>query len=292
VLSLLAIVALGILATRYDWRALVQPIETLRIAPFLAAVLLALAVEVVKTLRWQLLLGAPLAALPRLLGVLFTGRLLNALVPLRAGDLWRVTSVSCVEQRPIVAAGGSVVIEKVLDGAALGALVAVMLWQMSLATVLLLILAAVLLLGIALLPIVERQVGRKVLLAHCAAAIAYLRDWRLLGAATALTIAGLALGTLVNLAVLYALDLPVDLQAGLTMLVAGYAAGLIPSGPAQLGVFELAVAVPLSGRGLSYPAALAAAVTLHVVLLVMLALGGIVALALALAGWNRPAASR
>src|SRR4051794_34544108 len=79
IISLGAILGLGVFAVRTDWRALLQPLETLRLAPFGAAVLLALGVEVVKTLRWQLLLDAPLARLPRLLGVMFTGRVLNAL---------------------------------------------------------------------------------------------------------------------------------------------------------------------------------------------------------------------
>jgi uncharacterized membrane protein YbhN (UPF0104 family) len=97
-----------------------------------------------------------------------------------------------------------------------------------------------------------------------------------------LTVAGLALGTLVNLTVLYSLGIAPDLRAGLLMLIAGYAAGLIPSGPAQLGVFEVTVAAPLAATGFSYPTALSVAVTLHLVLLVMLGVGGAVAVLLGL----------
>jgi uncharacterized membrane protein YbhN (UPF0104 family) len=66
------------------------------------------------------------------------------------------------------------------------------------------------------------------------------------------------------------------------MLVAGYAAGLFPSGPAQLGVFEVTVAAPLVAAGFSYPTAFSAAVTLHLVLLVMLGVGGAAAVLLGL----------
>jgi uncharacterized membrane protein YbhN (UPF0104 family) len=286
-ISMAALVALGVLAARTDWRALVQPLTALALGPVAAAVALAFVVEALKTLRWQLLLGAPLAAYPRLLAVVFTGRILNVLAPLRAGDLWRVASATYVESRPLVAAGGSVVVEKALDAAVLAAISVLLLWELSASTLVALALALALLAAMAALPLVERRIGRQRLLGHWAAALAYLRNGRLMAGVGALTVAALALGTLVNLGVLYALGLPLSLQAGLLMLVAGYAAGLIPSGPAQLGVFELAVAAPLAAAGLAYPAAVTAALTLHLALLLMLALGGGFALALALWGWAR-----
>src|SRR6478672_7827550 len=89
--SVLAIGALGIVAWRTDWQTFTAPLEKLQAGPFGIAVGLGLTVEVVKTLRWQVLLGAPVAWLPRLLSLLFTGRLLTALAQLRAGDVWRVT---------------------------------------------------------------------------------------------------------------------------------------------------------------------------------------------------------
>jgi uncharacterized membrane protein YbhN (UPF0104 family) len=279
--SLAAVVALAVLLARTDWRAMVEPLATIAPAPFLAAIALALGVEVVKTVRWQLLLGAPLTALPRLLGVVFTGRLLNVLAPLRAGDVWRVAAAAYGEQRPLVAAGGSVLVEKVLDGAGLAAISVFLLWDRSSASLVALVLGLGLVVALAALPLVERRLGRQTLLRHGAAALAYLRNWRLLARVVALTGAGLALGTLVNLTVLRALDLPSSVQWGLVMLVAGYAAGLIPSGPAQLGVFELAVATPLSAAGLDYPVAVTAALALHLVLLLMLAVGGLVGLLLA-----------
>ena len=102
----------------------------------------------------------------------------------------------------------------------------------------------------------------------------------------------LGFGLLVNLLVLYALGLPVTLTAGLVMLLAGYAVGLVPSGPAQIGVFELAVAAPLTVVGLAMPTAVTAALGLHLVLLAMLALGGLLALPLGLQSRTVPPAAR
>jgi hypothetical protein len=279
--SLASLVVLGLLVARTDWRALVQPLTELALGPFVAAVLLAFSVELVKTLRWQRLLGVPAVALPRLLGVVFTGRLLNLVAPLRAGDAWRIATAAYVEQRPLVAAGGSVLVEKALDGAALAAITCFLLWELSAAGLLALLLALGVLVLLASLPLLERRLGRQALLRHAAAALAYLRNWRLLSVAMALTVGGLALGTLVNLTVLSMLGLPASVPWGLIMLVAGYAAGIIPSGPAQFGVFELAVATPLAAAGLDYPMAVTAALSLHLVLLVMLAVGGVVSTGLA-----------
>jgi hypothetical protein len=76
------------------------------------------------------------------------------------------------------------------------------------------------------------------------------------------------------------------------MLLAGYAVGLVPSGPAQVGVFELAVAAPLAAVGLAMPAAVTAALGLHLVLLAMLALGGLLALPLGLQSRSVPPVAR
>src|SRR5689334_22104873 len=104
--ALAALVIFFVLSPSTDWRQLA------------VAIGLALSVEVVKTVRWRGLLGAPFAILPRLLTLVFGSRLLNALAPLRAGDVWRVAGARA-ERSPLVIAGGSVVVEKILDGAAL-----------------------------------------------------------------------------------------------------------------------------------------------------------------------------
>ncbi len=281
-LSALSLVALVALLGRMDWREVIQPLGGAKVGWLLGAVAVALAVEVAKTARWQLLLGVRATTLPALLGVVFTARILNALVPLRAGDVWRVASATRGEGRPFLAAGGSVVVEKLLDGAALGGASMVLLWSVGLSSLLALGACVGLVAAVALAPVVGRHLRARQRVRRWLAALAYLRDWRVLTGAVALTLVALGFSLLVNLLVLYALGLPVTLTAGLVMLLAGYAVGLVPSGPAQIGVFELAVAAPLAAVGLAMPNAVTAALGLHLVLLAMLALGGLLALPLGL----------
>jgi uncharacterized membrane protein YbhN (UPF0104 family) len=284
-LSLLALVVLVVLLRDADWQEVVRSLAEARIGWLIVAVLLALAVEVVKTVRWQWLLGTGATSLPGLLSVMLTARLLNALVPLRAGDVWRVTAAIRVQERPLVAAGGAVVGEKLLDGIALGTISMLLFWSAGPATPLILLLAAAMLGGAAAATIAPRHGRVRIWLRQQVAAVAHLRDWRVLAIALVLTALHLALGLAVNLTVLHALDIPIHVLAGLVMLVAGYAVGLAPAGPAQVGVFELAVAAALTTVGFAYPAAVTAALVLHLVLLAALATGSLVAVPL---GWWDP----
>src|SRR5712692_5831137 len=156
-LSALSLVALVALLGRMDWREVIQPLGGAKVGWLLGAVAVALAVEVAKTARWQLLLGVRPTTLPALLGVVFTARILNALVPLRAGDVWRVASATRGEGRPFLAAGGSVVVEKLLDGAALGGASMVLLWSVGLSSLLALGACVGLVAAVALAPVVGRH---------------------------------------------------------------------------------------------------------------------------------------
>lgn len=299
------------LVLRADWQELVRPLAGASLGWLAAAIGLALSVEAVKTVRWQLLLGMAPRLLPRMLALMFHARLLNALVPLRAGDVWRVALASRIEERPVIAAGASVVAEKVLDGAALGATTAFLVWTFGTGergiggleapslsgarfastwlpwALVALCLAA----GVALaLGSIWSESGQRAIHAAGRAGVRAVKDclvalrgWRLFGAA-ALTAGGLGLGLLVNLTVLEALGLWGGLIPGLIILVSGYAVGLVPAGPGQLGVYELAVAAPLMAAGFPPASSIAAAVALHLVLLTALGLGGLLAVPLGLKG--------
>lgn len=283
VLSLLSLVALAALLRSTDWREVVQALAGSAVEWLAVAVALTLAVEVVKTLRWQLLLGVEIAALPGLLSVVFTSRLLNVLAPLRAGDLWRVGSAARANGRPLVAAGGSVIIEKALDGAVLAGIGAALVWPGDLRISL-----AIFPLGAGLAVVgaivVGWRLGARVRWLGWASSLGHLRDWRLLGAVVALTLAGLGLGVVANLAVLRAVGLPADMAPGLVMLLSGYAVGLVPGMPGRVGTFELGIAAPLTTIGIAPAASIGAAVALHAVLLVSLVVGGLVALPLGVQG--------
>lgn len=275
-LTLVALVALGVLVAGSDWREMIRPLAGARWDWLAMAVGLAFGVEVAKTFRWLLLLGLLPADLPRMLALVITGRLLNVLAPLRAGDLWRVASAARGEGRPLAIAGGSVVAEKLLDGAALGGAALGLLLpvdQRGLAALLLgaTFAAAILVaLGVGVRIVHHLELGRWL------AGTEPLRDPRRLAAVGGLSLLGLGLGLLVNLAVLEALAFPVAVTLGVAMLVSGYATALVPAGPGQLGVFELAVAASLMALGLPPASAVAAALALHLVLLSMLLLAGAV----------------
>src|SRR5947207_8850722 len=119
-LSAASLAALMAALANTDLGELVRPLAMAQWEWLGAALVLALTVEVAKTVRWQLLLGVDLARLPQLLALVFSARLLNAFMPFRAGDVWRIAFVARVERRHLVMAGGSVAAEKLIDGAALG----------------------------------------------------------------------------------------------------------------------------------------------------------------------------
>src|SRR4051812_43137153 len=115
IISLTAITILVSLAIQTDWPSAAQLFQDLRLEWLITAVLFAFSVELLKGFRWQALLGVSSAAVPRLLWVMFTGRLLNTLAPLRAGDIWRLSAASIDGHRPFIATTGSILLEKTLD---------------------------------------------------------------------------------------------------------------------------------------------------------------------------------
>jgi uncharacterized membrane protein YbhN (UPF0104 family) len=283
-----------------DWAPAALAMFDARREWLLAAAALALAVEVVKAARWALLLGSGVRVFGGLLGILLTGRLLNAVAPVRAGDLWRVAAAARALDRSLVGSFAAVAAEKALDLVAVGscgALFAVLLGApLALSTdaafsprgigaglLGLLAVALVLLIGVgsgrSRLPLLAR--GARSLRAE----LRFLRRGALLGSA-ALTLVAVAAGLAVNLAVLAALGAPLSPVAALGMLVAGYAAGLAPSAPAALGVFEIAVAAPLLAIGFDPASAVAAALLLHLVLLATYCAGAGIALAVGGRRWS------
>ncbi len=280
ILSLGSLVALGMLLSGSDWRAMLAPSEPASPQMLLVALMLALSVEVAKGVRWQLLLGLPFSALPGLLALLFTSRLLNALVPARAGDLWRVASANRGEGRPLLLAGGSVVAEKLLDGATLAALAALLLRSSTGSPPPTAIMAVLPAIAAAAVAALMGQSWWRSRMPGWTGDLSPLYSPSVLWASAALTLVGLGLGLAVNLAVLNALGLSAGVTLGVAMLVSGYAAGLIPSAPAQMGVYELAVAAPLTALGVPPSSAVAAALTLHLVMIAMLGVGGVAATAI------------
>lgn len=278
--TLLSLVALAVVVqalAQTSWDDLAGALSGARLGWLGAAVGLVLAAEALKAARWWLLLGARAERLPALVGLLLASRLLNALTPFRAGDVWRVAGAAGGERAPLVTATGSVLAEKVLDGLGLAALGA-LLWPPGPGQR-----AALLVLGATLAAALAAVWLLRARLRPWLSPLGFWRDGRILAGALLLSLGGLGLGLLANLAVLHALGQPELVRRGVIMLLAGFAAGLVPAAPGRVGVFEVGVAAPLMLDGVPPAAALAAALALHLVLLVSLVLGGAVAVPLGLA---------
>ena len=243
------------------------------------AVLIALCVPVAKTVRWRLLLGAE-APLSWLFSLVVRARLLNAVVPLRAGDVWRVVETARTPRLGAVRALGSVAIDKMFDGAAIACLGALVVgwagYAPALAVLAALVVWVVVVRGRVRLP--GRRLTRWA--EEWTVWSGRLHGWPILVGALITTALGMALGLLANLAVLMALRFPVEVPTALAMLVAGYAAGAVPAVPGRFGVFEAAVAAPLVAMGVAGSEAVAVAIVLHTVVLADAALGALIGVAL------------
>lgn len=267
-----------------DWNDLWSPLATADLRWLGVALMLALLVEVGKTVRWQILLGNG-PPFRFLIAALFTSRLLNALTPMRAGDVWRVAAGRPQISRGMLAAGAAVLTEKLLDAVALAIIGLVLLKTLSRGG-LVLMLAAGCILALAVLTFAARgrlpaQFNQKI--DECGAQLEHLRSRHILLKACFWTAAGMCGGAAVNALVLESLHVPIRIMPVLVMLVGGYTAGLVPSAPARLGVFELAVSAPLVSSGFATNESLLVALGLHVVILGSMLSGGLVALGIGLA---------
>jgi uncharacterized membrane protein YbhN (UPF0104 family) len=200
---------------------------------------------------------------------------LNALGPLRAGDVYRVAATARREERRLLAVGAALAAEKALDAAALALIAAVVLGVASVRLGWLAPLGMIVLAGGALLALRRLRRDLWVWLVARLAALQHLREPSTIAAVALATAAGMSAGLAANLAILLAVGLPVDPVGGTAMLVAGYAAGAVTALPGQLGVFEVAVLSALGAVGYEAGPALAAALLLHGVLLAMLGVGGL-----------------
>jgi uncharacterized protein (TIRG00374 family) len=259
-----------------------------------------LATTAVKAARWQLLLrqsGVRVGGW-RAFRALVVGQMGNSLLPARLGDIARAALVASRVYDGAPTAFGTVIAEKLLDGATgmvvvFGIAAAAQLpgWfhrpvvAMAMAIAALLALTAVALSwprGLA--PAVKARLRRAPLWPRIEARISvprwkWLQEWvsrfgrglAVLAAPTALfgglglSIVIWGLGATTNYVMLKAAGAHVPLWANLLVLVAVYAATFLPAVPAQIGVFEYACVLALGTAGAPADAALAFGLLLHLV---------------------------
>jgi uncharacterized membrane protein YbhN (UPF0104 family) len=233
------------------------------------ALVLIVCVDLAKALRWQVLYGAIQPTYQRVLQAQVVGQAANTLVPLRLGEVLRV---SWAAPTPSGVARGTagLVLTKAIDAFVLAGLIA---WVFggSLLT------QAQLLPAVALGLLVAVGVGLAQRYRHLggggmgaikpllAGAARYARELHagtfgvvLITSAFAWVVGGLA-----NIAVLAAVGAPLSVDAAARVLASGYVAGLLPAPPGRLGVFEGAVAAALVAGGMDLSVAIAVAVVLH-----------------------------
>ncbi len=228
----------------------------------------------IKALRWKWLLGGSDGQPKwlRLMAILTTGQLVNAVIPSRLGELTRAYLVSRVSDNTFALTLGSVAVEKALDGTALLGLTAVLALNIGLpgwfGTAVLSFGAVFALLFVALLWVTFRRERLLLwssrlpgLLRRFASTglegLSTLRRWQVLFPAALFTLLVWLLGFATNYCIFVALRLPPMMLGSLLLLLAHYLAVLIPGVPAQLGLFHyvtvLALGVFDMGQELSMP---------------------------------------
>ena len=270
---------------------------------WLAASLGVLAVAIaLRSLRWQYLF--PPAGRPSYGAVsiaLLIGYFFNNVLPARAGEAARIVSLARLEPIPRATATGTVLVERAYDLLVVVLLlVALVPWLprvswLPQALTLLAILVVALTVTFFLVHRLGDRPARLLLsplkrlsslsparvdlaAANLTAAVATARAPRPAAIALTLTVVSWALLGLSFWLAMPAFDLGLPLGAGLLVAITTGLGGVVPSGPAGIGVFEAATVVALSAYGVSGTAALSYAVILHALNLFPFLLAGGIAL--------------
>jgi uncharacterized protein (TIRG00374 family) len=272
-------------------------------AGWLAASLGVLAVAIaLRSLRWQYLF--PAVGRPSYGAVsvaLLIGYFFNNVLPARAGEAARIVSLARLEPVSRATATGTVLVERAYD------LLVVVLLLVGLVPGLprvswlpqALTLLAILVVALTVVFLLVHRLGdrpARLLLSplkrlsslspsrvdlaatNLTAAVATARSPRPAAIALGLTVVSWGLLGLSFWLAMPAFDLGLPVGAGLLVAIATGLGGVIPSGPAGIGVFEAATVVALSAYGVSDTEALSYAVVLHALNLFPFLLAGGIAL--------------
>jgi glycosyltransferase 2 family protein len=233
------------------------------------ALVLMAAVDFAKALRWQVLYGQLRPSYRRVLQAQVVGQAANTLVPLRLGEVLRV---SWAAPTPSGVARGTagLVLTKAVDAVVLAGLIAWVFGGSLLAQAQLMPAVGLGLLVAVGLGLAQRYRhigggGLGAIRPLLSGAARYARELHAGTLAIVVTTSafGWIVGGVANLAVLAAVGAPPSIDAAGRILASGYVAGLLPAPPGRLGVFEGAVAAALVAGGMDLSMAVAVAVVLH-----------------------------
>ena len=249
------------------------------------------AATAVRALRWWVLFEPPdRPPLRAVNAATLIGYLFNSVLPARAGEAARVIALRRSSRRPTAEIAGTVIVERLIDTAALLALLAALspwLPMPAASPIALWAVAGASLLGLAVVAAAPWLADRVALparirphAAHVVAGLtAVMRRPRIAASCSALTLLSWGLMGVSTWALMRGMHLGLGPQAGLFVAIATGIAMVIPSAPASVGVFEAATVVVLGALGVARAPALGFAIVLHALNVVPLIAAGLVALA-------------
>ena len=295
---LIAALIIYLLLSVIDWRATLRALQQAHIGWVLVAVVSVIINGVAKSQRWRTLFppDQPPPTRSQTFGILMAGQVVNFVLPLRSGDIFRAYFVGRDRGASTASAFGAIGAEKLIDVILVGLAAAIVLPLVALPSWInadgsqvgvVALVAALGWLGLILaLPWINRllaRLGKRSALAARVSGVLQrlldgltaLRQWRRLPIVLLWT--ALVWGTAIttNLFLFRALDMPVELLNALIVLIIIYGGVSVPVVPGQLGVFEGLTVLALSLVGIDSATALAYALLLHfLVLLVPIVFGG------------------
>lgn len=285
---LLAALAAWLSARQLRWQVLADTLASSSVGLLVLALATVLATTLGKAARWRVLLRAcgTRVRFIRLLRLLFIGQMGNSFLPVRLGDVARVVLAAPATTGGIAAVAGTLVVEKALDGlAGLLVMAALALWTplpawarpavlaLALVTFALILLVALALIARGRTRLERLAIGRLPLNWQAAAArlcsdarlgLSVVRRPAVAAQALAWSAVVWVIAALTNAVTLAALGISVPAWALWLVLIAADLLTFLPTAPAQVGVFEYACLLALAAAGIGREAALAFALTLHV----------------------------
>lgn len=296
---LIAAFIFSLLANAIDWRATVQALRQANPWWVLAALASIFVNGIAKSQRWRTLFppDQPPPGRKETFGILMAGQVVNSVLPLRSGDIFRAYFAGRDRGASTASAFGAIGAEKLVDVILVGLVAAMVLPMVVLPSWvnadgsqvgIVALLAIAVWLGLFLaLPTMKRLLAswgqRSAFSARLAGilqnlldGLTALREWRRLPIMLLWTAAVWGTAITTNLFLFRALALPPSLLNAVLVLIFVYGGVSIPITPGQLGVFEGMIVLALSLASVTPANALAYALLLHgLVLLVPTVFGGL-----------------
>lgn len=298
-----------------DLSALPEAFAAIRLREWLLAVPLFVFAHILRGLRWAVFLE-PLASPPpvRVVSYTIVGMWINDVIPLRAGELYRVWLLKSREGVSLRAGLASVIVERTVDGLFVVGLLALAMWWLELSDPRLMAArsAGILLFGVllgflilaAFAPgrvtrlgqvLAHRLPGRagqalERTLAQGLEALSVLRRARLVAGALVYSVLLWGILALFYFLMMRALEIPASPAGAMLLLSVVSLSVLVPAVPSNVGVYHFACMGALVLLGTPEATGLALAVLLHLTeVLVTLVMGAGLMLTL---GFSSPARER